>query len=294
MKIEEGYLDVPGGKVWYRAVGDNAEATPLLCLHGGPGFTHYYLEPLEALADRRRVIFYDQLGCGRSDRPEDARLWTVERAVAELGILRRALAQGPIHLLGHSWGSMLAVDYALANPDHLVSLVLASPAISMPRWVADLRAYRDRLPPPVREALTRHETAGTTDTPEYEAATAIFYQHHLCRMQPWPEPLLRSIEGAGSQVYATMWGPNEFFVTGNLADYDRTLRLGELRMPVLLTCGRFDEATPEACAWYQQLLPEAELAVFEASAHVPHLEETDAYLQVVSAFLRRAEARPAT
>ena len=84
MKVEEGYIDVPGGKVWYRAVGDDAEATPLLCLHGGPGFTHYYLEPLEALADRRRVIFYDQLGCGRSDRPGDLSLWNVDRFVEEL------------------------------------------------------------------------------------------------------------------------------------------------------------------------------------------------------------------
>ena len=84
MKAEEGYIDVPGGKVWYRAVGDDAEATPLLCLHGGPGFTHYYLEPLEALADRRRVILYDQLGCGRSDRQGDLSLWNVDRFVEEL------------------------------------------------------------------------------------------------------------------------------------------------------------------------------------------------------------------
>ncbi len=88
MKIEEGYLDVPGGKVWYRAVGDNADGTPLLCLHGGPGFTHYYLEPLEALADRRRVLFYDQLGCGRSDRPGDLSLWHVDRFVTELAQVR--------------------------------------------------------------------------------------------------------------------------------------------------------------------------------------------------------------
>ena len=107
MKAEEGYIDVPGGKVWYRAVGDNAEAnpsTPLLCLHGGPGFTHYYLEPLEALADRRRVIFYDQLGCGRSDRPGDLSLWNVDRFVEELAQVRSALNLDRLHLFGSSWG----------------------------------------------------------------------------------------------------------------------------------------------------------------------------------------------
>jgi len=98
MKSEEGYIDVPGGKVWYRAVGDNAEATPLLCLHGGPGFTHYYLEALEALADRRRVIFYDQLGCGRSDRPGDLTLWNVDRFVEELAQVRSALKLDRLHL----------------------------------------------------------------------------------------------------------------------------------------------------------------------------------------------------
>ena len=113
MKIEEGYIDVPGGKVWYRAVGDNADGTPLLCLHGGPGFTHYYLEPLEALADRRRVIFYDQLGCGRSDRPGDLSLWNVDRFVAELAQVRSALNLDRLHLFGSSWGGMLAMQYVL-------------------------------------------------------------------------------------------------------------------------------------------------------------------------------------
>ena len=113
MKSEEGYIDVPGGNVWYRAVGDNADATPLLCLHGGPGFTHYYLEALEALADRRRVIFYDQLGCGRSDRPGDVTLWNVDRFVAELAQVRSALDLDRLHLFGSSWGGMLAMQYVL-------------------------------------------------------------------------------------------------------------------------------------------------------------------------------------
>src|SRR5881396_4425861 len=133
MKSEEGYIDVPGGKVWYRAVGDNAEATPLLCLHGGPGFTHYYLEPLEALAGRRQVVFYDQLGCGRSDRPDDPSLWTVDRFVEELAVVREALGLERLHLFGSSWGGMLALQYVLDRRPRLESLVLSSSPASSRR-----------------------------------------------------------------------------------------------------------------------------------------------------------------
>jgi proline iminopeptidase len=133
MKSEECYIDVPGGKVWYRAVGDNADATPLLCLHGGPGFTHYYLEALEALADRRRVIFYDQLGCGRSDRPGDLTLWNVDRFVAELAQVRSALELGRLHLFGSSWGGMLAMQYVLDRRPDLESLILCGSPASMIR-----------------------------------------------------------------------------------------------------------------------------------------------------------------
>src|SRR5258707_13101732 len=119
MPEAEGFIEVGGGRVWYRSVGpggpgggaDGAGGVPLLCLHGGPGFTHYYLEPLEALADRRQVIFYDQLGCGRSDRPEDVALWTVERFVEEVAQVRAALGLERLHLVGKSWGGMLGIQY---------------------------------------------------------------------------------------------------------------------------------------------------------------------------------------
>jgi proline-specific peptidase len=103
---QEGFIEVTGGRVWYRSVGEGG--IPLLCLHGGPGFTHYYLEPLELLADQRQVIFYDQLGCGNSDRPEDVTLWTVERFVDELVTVRQTLGLNRLHLFGSSWGGMLA------------------------------------------------------------------------------------------------------------------------------------------------------------------------------------------
>ncbi len=131
----EGFIEVPGGRVWSRAVGDGG--TPLLCLHGGPGFTHYYLEPLEALAGRRQVIFYDQLGCGRSDRPEDPALWTVDRFVEELAQVRAGLGLDRLHLFGSSWGGMLAMQYVLDRRPELESLILCGSPASMIRWVED-------------------------------------------------------------------------------------------------------------------------------------------------------------
>lgn len=281
----EGHISVPGGRVWYKIVG-SGDTIPLLVLHGGPGFPHNYLKPLESLSDERPVVFYDQLGCGNSDRPEDPNLWHTERFVEELAKVRQSLNLEQAHILGHSWGSMLATDYALTQPEGIVSLILASPPLSIPRWLEDVGTYRKQLPADVQEVLDRNELAGTTESEEYEEAVMEFYRIHLCRMDPWPEVLEQTLVGAGLQVYHTMWGPSEFFMTGNLADYDRTSRVGELVVPTLFTCGRYDEASPDATAWYQSLIPQAEIAIFENSSHMPHLEEMEFYLQVVRDFLK--------
>jgi proline iminopeptidase len=243
----EGYIDVSGGRVWYRIVG-SGRATPLLLVHGGPGAPSYYLERLGAIADERPVIFYDQLGCGRSDRPADQHLWRSERFVEELARVRAALGLKQTHILGHSWGSA--------------------------------------LPQGTQETLGRHEKAGTTDSAEYQEAARVFYRRHLSRLDPWPPELVKTFEGFGAQVYNTMWGPSEFYATGPLKDYDRTARLGELRLPVLLTAGRYDETTPDQAALYQSLIPNARLEIFEKSAHMTMLDEAERYVEVIRRFLR--------
>lgn len=287
--VQEGYVSVSSGLVWYQVI-NSGDAIPLLTLHGGPGFPHDYLEPLGNLANERPIIFYDQLGCGKSERPDDATLWQRNRFVEELSQIREALKLEQFHLFGHSWGSMLAVDYALTQPNGLVSLVLASPPLSIPCWLNDAEGYRLSLPVEVQEVLRKHEQQGTTDSEAYQSAAMEFYQRYLCRLNPWPEALKRASIGEGTPVYDTMWGPSEFFMTGNLLDYDCTTRLGEIDIPALFTCGRYDEATPDTTAWYQSLLPKSELVVFEQSAHHPHLEETEYYLQVIRNFLWRVES----
>lgn len=289
--IQEGYIAVTGGRVWYKVVNPGSDI-PLLTLHGGPGSPHDYLEPLTQLANERSVIFYDQLGCGKSERPDDTSLWQRSRFVEELSQIRKALKLEQVHIFGHSWGTMLAIDYALTKPDGLASLTLASPALSIPRWLEDMKRYRSYLPIEVQKTLEEHEKNNTTDSDEYQEASMEFYQRYLCRLNPWPEQLERTIAGEGTTVYNTMWGPAEFYMTGNLLNYDCTTHLGEINIPALFTCGRYDEATPEATAEYQSLLPKSELAIFEQSAHMAHLEEAERYLQTVRNFLQRVEYSP--
>ncbi len=282
---QEGFVPVTGGRVWYQIVGW-ANATPLLTLHGGPGYPHDYLEPLADLADERPVIFYDQLGCGRSDRPDDLSLWRIERFVEELAQVREALGLERVHILGHSWGTMLATDYVLTQPIGLERLILASPAISIPRWMQDARTYIKALPTQLQEVIKRHGSGGTADAVVYQEAEKEYSRRHFCRLDPRPEPMQRAGEGFSQVVYDTMWGQNEWTVSGNLKTYDRAERLREVEVPTLFTCGRFDEASPETTAYYQSRVPGAKLAIFEKSSHMPHFEEREAYLQVVRDFLR--------
>ncbi|HUY29115.1 MAG TPA: proline iminopeptidase-family hydrolase [Candidatus Binataceae bacterium] len=289
-RAREGFVPVSGGRVWYRIVGDGA-GIPLLLIHGGPGVPHDYLEPLGALGDDRPVVFYDQLGCGRSDRPDDPGLWRLERFVAEAAQLRAALGLERVHILGQSWGTILATEYLLGKPSGVASVVMANPCVSVPKYLEDLERLCADLPAAAREVIARAEAQGDTETPEYQIASFEFYRRHVCRLQTWPEALNRSVAGMGAQPYLTMWGANEFTCTGNLREYDGTAGLREIAIPTLFLAGRFDETTPESTAWYQSLVPGSELAIFENSSHMPQLEEPARYLSVVRDFLRRAERR---
>jgi proline iminopeptidase len=216
----EGYVNVQGGRIWYRIVGSGTR-TPLLLLHGGPGAPSYYLNPLAALADERPVIFYDQLGAGRSDKPTDVTLWHVERFVQELSELRRALGLKQVHILGHSWGTMLAVDYMVTKPAGVRSLILASPSLSIGRWLKDAETLKRTLPQSVQDAIARNEAAGSFDSPEYQSAMMEYYKRYLCRRNPWSDDVNKTLEELGQSVYRTMWGPSEFTATTRTADISR-------------------------------------------------------------------------
>ena len=288
MKIDEGTLNVDGYQIWYRCVGNGG--IPLLTLHGGPGAGHDYLEPLERLATDRPVIFYDQLGCGESDQPDDRSLWQIERFVAEVNTVRQSLGLEQIHLLGQSWGGWLAIEYMLSHPQGVVSLILASTSAGLPQFVAETTRLKAKLPLEVYQTLQRYEATGDYHHPDYEAAVLEFYKRHMCRLDPWPEPLLRTIANLnGNAVYETMNGPNEFMVIGNLKDWDRTDRLAEISVPTLITVGRYDELTPTCAETLHRGIPNSRMVIFEESAHLAHLEEPDKYRQVVADFMVETE-----
>jgi L-proline amide hydrolase len=264
-------------------------------LHGGPGGTHDYLEPLEALAEvgGRQVLFYDQIGCGKSDLPDDDSLWVVETFVDELDVIRRELGLDRIHLFGNSWGGMLAMEYALTRPRGLESLILASSPASIPQWVEETGKLRAQLPQAVQDVLDRHEAAGTTDDPEYEEAATVFYKRHVCRVEQWPDCVLRSFQFIAEHgvVYHTMNGPSEFHVTGNLRHWSVVDRLPEIQAPTLVVTGEHDEATPAINKTVAEGIPGAESVIYPGASHMAHVEDTEGYVRLLDEFLSRVEQR---
>jgi L-proline amide hydrolase len=286
----EGRIPFHGFETWYREAGETAEGQlPVLCLHGGPGGAHDYLEPLFGLAETgRRTVLYDQIGCGRSAIPSHALDWTVELFVDEVGAVREALDLESIHLFGNSWGGMLAMEYALTQPEGLASLALASSPASIPQWVEETAKLRALLPQEVQETLTRHEDAGTIHDPEYVEACMVFYRRHVCRVDPWPDYVDRSFAQIG-EVYETMNGPSEFHVVGTLREWSVVDRLGEIRVPTLVVTGEHDEATPVINETVAQGIPKAESLVLPGCSHMAHVEQTEEYLALLDRFFATAE-----
>jgi len=285
-----------GLTTWYEVSGEAGDALPVVVCHGGPGATHEYLLATRALAgDARRVVLYDQVGNGRSQHLRDAPrdFWTVDLFKRELRALVDHLGwDGGYHVLGQSWGGMLAMEHALDRPPGLRSIVVADSPASIPLWVEEANRLRAELPPDVQDALARHEAAGTTDSPEYHDAMQVFYRRHVCRLDPWPEEVVRSFAQMEEDptVYGTMNGPSEFHVVGTIRDWDITDRLREIAVPTLLVSGRHDEATPRIVGELRDGIPGAEWVLFDESSHMPHVEEPQAFLAAVERFLARVES----
>jgi len=284
MTKKEGFLKVEGGNVYYSIYG-GGDKTPLLALHGGPGFSHDLLTKMAPLGDERPVIFYDQLGAGKSDRPKDPSLWNIERFVRELGQVREALKLDEFVLHGHSWGTMLGVDYMLTNPKGVEALILSSPCLSAARWKADTNRLLLGLPKEIQTTIAKHEAAGTTDSQEYQDAFMEFVKKHACRIEPLPSEVTEAFGKANMEVYTTMWGPSEWYPVGNLKDYDRVADLHKIKVPTLFTCGRFDEAVPDTVKHYQEQIPGSQMVVFEKSSHMAMWEEEKEYVAALRKFL---------
>lgn len=288
-----GFVAVDGGRVWYEVHGRGMR-TPLLVLHGGPGIPHDYLDNLAELGDERPVVFYDQLGCGKSDRPDDTALWTRPRFAREVAQVRAALGLQEVVLYGHSWGSILAVDYLTGvggeKPAGVQGVILAGPALSIPRWVADGRGLIAALGPETARVIDDAERSGKTDTPAYKDAVQLFYSRYVCRVDPWPDGLQRALAGMGP-VNQYMCGASEFTITGTLKTVDVTPALGRLTLPSLFICGEFDEATPDTTRDYAGLAPQSRVVVIAGASHCANYDQPAAYFAALREWLGKVEKR---
>jgi len=294
----EGQLPYSTGSTWFRVTGDlDAGPTPLVVLHGGPGVPHDYTLAIAdlAAATGRPVVHYDQFGCGRSthDPARDPAAWTVDFFLDELATVLEFLGIADRHaVLGQSWGGMLGAEYAVRRPSGLQALVIADSPASMATWVAEANRLRRQLPTEVAAALSTHEAAGTTDSPEYEAAMAVFYEQFVCRVVPNPPEVHASFAKLAEDptVYHTMNGPSEFHVIGSLVDWTVVDRLPQVAVPTLVISGVYDEATPLAVKPFLDHIPDVRWELFESSSHLPHVEEPERYLRVVADFLGQTTA----
>ncbi len=284
----EGFIKVPGGKVWYQIIG-SGDKPPVLVLHGGPGIPHYYLKPLAELAQDRSIIFYDQLGCGKSDKITDSSIMTIDHYVEELNQVVHHLGLSDYVLYGQSWGTMLGTDFYLKHPDGIRALILSSPALSIPMWLKDADTLIASLPDSVQHAIRSNEQNKTYDAPEYQKAVQTYYQNFVARKLPWSPDIDSCFALMGENVYKYMGGPSEFTITGCLKSYDRTGRLGEIKVPTLFLCGAYDEARPSTVSYYHSLVPGSTFAVIDNAGHLTTQDNPEQNNKLIKEFLLKTD-----
>lgn len=291
LPVGEGHLAVPGGTIWYTVAG-TGHGTPVVLLHGGPGFSSYYLKPFEALDNDRQVIRYDQLGSGKSGTTTDTTLFTIPHFVAELDSLRAHLGVERWDVLGHSWGTILAVEYYRAHPDRVRALVLASPVMDIPAFMQHVRSLVATLPDSSQRAIAQAEATGDYAAPGYQAAMNEFYSLYV-----WRHPVQPDLDSTMAQVnqalYVYMQGPSEFTITGTLKDWSALGWLPSITVPTLFTVGEFDEVGPELVRQHAALIPGARYELLAGAAHLTPWDARDANVQVVRDFLRAVDTTAA-
>lgn len=286
---------VPGGRVYVRVNGRlDGPNLPVVIIHGGPGGTHEDFLNLLTLAADRAVILYDQLDSGLSDHPNDPKNWTVSRFTDEVDCVRRALGVRRWHVMGHSWGGTISLEYGARGPAELAGLVLASPLISTRSWIADANALRAGLPTEVQETLNKCD-ARAPITSACEKATYNYYDHYLRREAQADG--MRAYEAAhpslkfNLQVYRTMWGSSEFAVTGTLRDYDGEPKLAKLDgLRTLFVDGQYDEARPATLGAFAARVPGAAFAVIPNAGHLFYQDSPEEALGILRPWLRKQDA----
>lgn len=288
----EAMLAVPGGRIWYKRSGTGT-ATPAILLHGGPGMSSYYLKPLEALGDERMVVRYDQLGGGKSDRISDTAMFNIAHFVAELDSLRSALGYPKFHVVGHSWGTILAFEYYRAHPDHVASLTFGSPVFDIPAYEKRANSLKRTLSDSAQKAIEAAESTKSYTSPSYQNAINEFYGKYVF-LRPVPADLDSLFATVNEGIYNYMQGPSEFTITGTLKNYNVVSQLASIKVPALYTVGDVDEVGPELVRGFAKVTPGARYAVIPNSAHITSWDNPDVMVRVIRDFLRAADSTAAS
>jgi len=283
---EEIKIPVDGYEVVAYSYGSGKNV--LFLLNGGPGLPCDYLrDPHIHFSEKGfRVVAFDQLGCGNSDRPNDPKLWNITRYVNEVETVRKYLGIEKVHLIGSSWGGWLSIEYSLTFPESIQSLILLNTCGSLPHLTTELNRMRGALGSETVAMMLHHEAMGDFDHPEYLAAITILNYRHVCRLKKWPDSLLASVNDWNMDPYMAMQGPNEFLYIGNLKNWNRLPDMHRLKMPCLIVTGTHDEIGPACAIKMHNVLPDSQVIVFPNSSHVPFYEEPISYFIEIQKFLK--------
>jgi proline iminopeptidase len=283
-------IPINGGfNVWAKPIGAPSSGIPVLTLHGGPGFPHFYFECFEDFLPQAGISYwyYDQLGCGFSDQPTDSRLWTIGRFTEEVEQVRAALGLEKMVLLGHSWGGLLSIEYALKHPERLSGLVISNMCPSTASYIKYINVLRAALPAHTLHRLQELEQAKDYDSAEYERI--IFedlYRKHICRLNPWPEPVSRAVKWLSAPVYNTIQGKSEFEVTGVMKDWDRWSALSSITVPTLVLGGRYDTMDPKVLEEMGRRLKNGKTVICSNGSHLSMYDDQRAYFSALIPFLK--------
>ncbi len=289
-------IDTPEGmfKVWTKQFGNNKRMR-LLLLHGGPGATHEYFECFESFLPQERIefIYYDQLGSAYSDQPEDRDLWTTSRFVEEVEQVRQALGlnKDNFYLLGHSWGGILAMEYALKYQEFLKGLIISNMMASCPEYDAYAeKVLAKQMDPAVLEEIRELEAKGEFQNPRYmELLMPNYYLKHICRLEEWPDPVNRTFARLNQQIYVTMQGPSEFGISGRLENWDRKAELKSITVPTLVIGAKYDTMDPEHMEWMSEQVQNGSYLYCPNGSHMCMYDDQDTYMSGLIKFIRAVD-----
>lgn len=283
-QTKESYIKVNGYDMFMKIVGSGAKE-PIVFLHGGPGAPSAYLRPFEQMCKDRKLVFFDQIGCGKSQANLDLQKLDIDFFVNQVEAVRKEINADKIILYGQSWGALLAVEYYLKYPEHISKLILSSPLISTELWTKDAEYLISKLPQEHQIAINNATQSDDFSSSDYQNAVTFFYERYVSSKLPWSDDINETFAGFCTELYNYMWGPSEFNATGFLKNYSRLEDLSKISVPVLFIAGENDEVTQETLNIYRRKVAEAVIRINPGAAHLTMQDNTDFDLYVIREFL---------